>query len=326
VCNQCSNEIANRVDVLIREAEEEVSSYSLLLSDLHCLFPWPCAVSDQRGRFEEAVQSLRFMHEELRIDRDTVCREEGELQQEEERFWSDFMTKSQQVEYFQSNAEFQPKSQVETLSDELALLRLVNVYSDTFSIGITPHGIGTINNLRLGRKPEEVVEWEEINAAWGQSVLLLHILAKKLGFTFSKYRLIPTGVRPFIQQKDQHGGGLGLTYPLHGSQAITFSRSAYFYEFWGSTNNISTFDLGMEAFLFCVSELCARAISLSSTIALPYYIDKDKIGTKQGLKSIKTIANNEADWSKALKYMLTNLKRILVCLPSIVAHNHAIHL
>jgi len=74
--------------------------------------------------------------------------------------------------------------------------------------------------------------------------------------------------------------------------------------------------------LFCVSELCARVLPLSPTISLPYYIDKDKIGTKQGgLKSVRIASNSEVEWSKALKYMLTNLKRILVSLPTLVNEN-----
>jgi beclin len=156
-------------------------------------------------------------------------------------------------------------TQIMEILEELTPLSDTNVYLDTFVIGITQYGIGTINNLRLGRKPEEAVDWEEINAAWGESVLLLYTLAKKLNFTFSKYRLIPMGSHPFIQQKDQQG----LTFPLHGSPAISFSRSTYFYEFWGTSTN-SNFDFGMESFLFCVSELCARAISMSTTISLPY--------------------------------------------------------
>lgn len=170
------------------------------------------------------------------------------------------------------------QAQLEALLDELTPLNQLNIYLDTFVIGITQHGLGTINNLRLGTKPDEVVEWDEINAAWGQTVLLLYMLAKKLNLTFSKFRLIPMGARPSIQQKDQQPplipsqSQLQTTFPLHGS-AILFGRpSPYFYDFWGSSNNnINTsFDLGMEAFLLCVSELCARVISISTTISLPY--------------------------------------------------------
>jgi beclin 1 len=33
------------------------------------------------------------------------------------------------------------------------------------------------------------VPWDEINAAWGQAVLLLYTIAKKLNFKFSTYAL-----------------------------------------------------------------------------------------------------------------------------------------
>lgn len=31
------------------------------------------------------------------------------------------------------------------------------------------------------------VEWAEINAAWGQTLLLLHTIARKLDYKFEKY-------------------------------------------------------------------------------------------------------------------------------------------
>lgn len=46
---------------------------------------------------------------------------------------------------------------------------------------------GTINNFRLGRLPSVPVEWNEINAAWGQTVLLLHALANKMGLKFQRW-------------------------------------------------------------------------------------------------------------------------------------------
>lgn len=45
---------------------------------------------------------------------------------------------------------------------------------------------GTINNFRLGRLPSVPVDWNEINAAWGQTVLLLHALANKMGLKFQR--------------------------------------------------------------------------------------------------------------------------------------------
>lgn len=76
------------------------------------------------------------------------------------------------------------------------------MYNDAFCIG--HDGVfGTINGLRLGRVPgvpvsvtyqpfsrfilrSDQVEWAEINAAWGQTLLLLYTIARKLDYTFEQ--------------------------------------------------------------------------------------------------------------------------------------------
>lgn len=68
---------------------------------------------------------------------------------------------------------------------ELARLARANVYNDAFCIG--HDGVfGTINGLRLGRVTGVVVPWAEVNAAWGQALLLLHTIARKVGFVFEQ--------------------------------------------------------------------------------------------------------------------------------------------
>jgi len=37
---------------------------------------------------------------------------------------------------------------------------------------------GTIAGFRLGKTPTHPVDWDEMNAAWGHAVLLLHTLAQ----------------------------------------------------------------------------------------------------------------------------------------------------
>lgn len=96
---------------------------------------------------------------------------------------------------------------------QLDRLKKTNVFNATFHIWYLSHSLshylslsvslyltlrsarfrhsgqfGTINNFRLGRLPSVPVEWNEINAAWGQTVLLLHALAKKMGLRFQRYR------------------------------------------------------------------------------------------------------------------------------------------
>lgn len=66
---------------------------------------------------------------------------------------------------------------------QLQTLARTNVYNDAFCIG--HDGVfGTVNGLRLGRVSGVNVEWAEVNAAWGQTLLLLSTIARKLEFVF----------------------------------------------------------------------------------------------------------------------------------------------
>jgi beclin 1 len=42
------------------------------------------------------------------------------------------------------------------------------------------------------------VEWDEINAAWGQACLLLHTMAQACKLTFAHCRILPMGSHPRI--------------------------------------------------------------------------------------------------------------------------------
>lgn len=68
---------------------------------------------------------------------------------------------------------------------DFAKFKVLLVFSLPFSSRHSGQ-FGTINNFRLGRLPSVPVEWNEINAAWGQTVLLLHALANKMGLKFQR--------------------------------------------------------------------------------------------------------------------------------------------
>lgn len=72
--------------------------------------------------------------------------------------------------------------------NELEKLKKTNVFNAVFHIWHEGH-FGTINGFRLGRLPTFNVEWEEVNAAWGQTALLLYSLANVNGFVFQRYKV-----------------------------------------------------------------------------------------------------------------------------------------
>lgn len=70
--------------------------------------------------------------------------------------------------------------QIDRTCAHMDRLRRTNVYNDAFHIW-HDGPFATISGFRLGRTGTANVEWDEINAAWGQAVLLLHTLAQARG-------------------------------------------------------------------------------------------------------------------------------------------------
>nr|ACR37454.1 unknown [Zea mays] len=89
------------------------------------------------------------------------------------------------------------------------------------------------------------------------------------------------------------------------------------YELFGPVNLFwsTRFDKAMTWFLTCLQEFAEFAISLDKqnnvppekSLKLPYKIDGDKVGSHTIVLSF----NKNENWTKALKYMLCNLKWVL---------------
>lgn len=86
------------------------------------------------------------------------------------------------------------------------------------------------------------VEWNEINAAWGQTALLLSCLAKKVGMEFQKYNLVPYGSYSYIKVLADN-----KVLPLYGSGGFKMIFD-------------TKFDMGMVAFLDCLQQFAAEVV------------------------------------------------------------------
>uniref|UniRef100_A0A4W6BYN3 Beclin-1 n=1 Tax=Lates calcarifer TaxID=8187 RepID=A0A4W6BYN3_LATCA len=91
-----------------------------------------------------------------------------------------------------------------------------------------------------------------------------------------------------------------LELPLYCSGGLRF--------FWDNK-----FDHAMVAFLDCVQQFKEEVEKGDTGFCLPYRMDVEKgkiedTGGSGGSYSIKTQFNSEEQWTKALKFMLTNLK------------------
>jgi beclin 1 len=72
--------------------------------------------------------------------------------------------------------------------------------NEVFTIS-TNEELGTISGFRFGRLPTIDVKWEEINAAVGQSVYLMIILAHRFSFKVDRYDVSLCGAYSKISLK-----------------------------------------------------------------------------------------------------------------------------
>ncbi|XP_016056865.1 PREDICTED: beclin-2 [Miniopterus natalensis] len=178
---------------------------------------------------------------------------------------------------------------------QLAQLVKTSAFKAAFDIRVDGP-LAVINNFRLGCVPAVPVSWGEINAAWGQTALLLAALSNAVGLPFQRYRLVPCGGHSYLKSLSDDSLELPL-FCAWGPRALPSSR----------------FDQAMVAFLDCMQQFKEGAEKGEQGLRMPYRIHADRglmedPGVGGGLYSIRTHLNPEERWAKALKLMLTNFK------------------
>lgn len=300
LCDECTDSLLQLMDHQLKLAEGEWKDYSDYLKkienekdDLNLealqkeLLDW----KEEEKRLLEELDALQKQEKELKdeivvqeSEKERLVKEQNIYLREYTRYRKDLMNSEDQAKYFESQLAY---TQL-----QLEKLNKINVFKAAFYISHSGH-FGIINNFRLGRLQDAPVDWSEINAAWGQTALLLSSLARKINFTFQKYKLIPFGNHSYIECLDDH-----KELPLYGSGGFRL--------LWDTK-----FDAAMVAFLDCMQQFKEQVEKGDVEFCLPYKIipDKGKIEDSAGNSfSIKIQFNSEEQWTKALKYMLTNLK------------------
>lgn len=137
--------------------------------------------------------------------------------------------------------------------------------------------------------------WNEINAAWGQTALLLFALSRTIGLEFQRYQLVPCGNHSYLRSLADDL----IELPLFCKEG----QSSFLY---------NKFDRAMTAFLNCMQQFKEDAEKGELGLCLPYRIHVDKglmeDPGSEGFYSIRTHLNVDEQWTKALKLMLTNFK------------------
>ncbi|CAG8582153.1 6225_t:CDS:2 [Ambispora gerdemannii] len=283
ICQECTDMLLESLNKQLSDASKERDCYIDFLKKVNSNVISDAKQEDLRQEIQEiqaressAITTLK----EIERERDNMKRELAELEQEaneldklEESYWKEFNDFHIQLQIFQNERD-SVNVKYDHDAKQLEKLQKTNVYNDTFCIS-HDGSFGTINGFRLGRLQNQPVEWSEINAAWGQAV-------SSCSFRSIDYYL---------------NIDLEILNYRYGSGDIGIGRIFQ--------NN--RFDNAMVAFLNCLQQLGDYAERQDHNLKLPYRINKDRIGDV----SIKRQFNQDDNWTRALKYTLTNTKWIL---------------
>jgi hypothetical protein len=244
---------------------------------------------------EGKASQLRIKLAQIRLQRMEVQRKRWRVA-ELQRKW---MQVHQGIE-LQRNSVAERRASVSSLNShfmkQLDAMSQMNAMNDCFYIWHSGP-FATINNFRLGRLPVETVEWSEINAALGQVALLLSTIEHETPMTFS-YELFPKGSQSQIAKLPD----------ARGTQQIynLYTDGGGFSVFQMRNNS---FHKGLELLLAVVAEAGSFIETQNPAFKLPYAIERS--GSKiAGISIVVGQASDEL-WTRALKYMLTDLKWIV---------------
>ncbi|XP_059145767.1 beclin-1-like [Physella acuta] len=304
LCEECTDHLLDNLDHQLKIVEDESKEYREFLEKLEFTdeFDKELELDEELKQLIQEEKKLRQELEQAENERYKVSEamiiekeKAKKLDDEEEIYWQEYNDQCRiaiELEDEQRSVD----NQLKYAQAQLDRLKKTNVFNATFHIWHDGE-FGTINDFRLGRLPGTSIEWTEINTAWGQVVLLLVSLANKIGLTFKKYRPVPYGNHSYIEVLDEK-----KELPLYGSGGIRF--------LWDTK-----FDLAMVAFLECLQQFRDEVEKEDSTFNLPYKMSKGKIYEGEKAQySVKMQFNSEEQWTKALKYLLTNLKWALAWL------------
>ncbi|XP_020030327.1 beclin-2 [Castor canadensis] len=306
LCEECTDNLLKQLDTELTFVELDSQNYrrcletDLLMGEAEKKALQMELQTELQGlELEEArlAQELEAV-EESRVQTEADLRaaqaETKELRQQERQHHKDYSAlKWQQLELTDQLSSLE--NQLRHAQHHLHRLRQTDIFNATFEIW-EEGPLGIINNFRLGCLPGVPVGWKEINAAWGQVALLLLALSNTVGLKFQRYQLVACGNHSYL--KSLTGDCARLPLFSDGSQNVFLNNK---------------FDRAMMAFLDCMQQFKEEAEKGKEGLCLPYTIHvkgglmEDALGSGECC-SIRTHLNTEEQWTRALKFMLINLK------------------
>ncbi|PWA61220.1 Beclin family [Artemisia annua] len=300
LCLECMRVLSDKLDKEVEDVNSDIKAYEACLQRLEGeprnmlseadFLREKLKIEEEERKLEAAIKETEKQCSEVTSELKELEIKSNRFKELEERYWHEFNNFQFQLISHQEERDA-ILAKIEVSQAHLELLKKTNVLNDAFPIWYDGE-FGTINNFRLGRLPKIPVEWDEINAAWGQACLLLHTMAQYFRPKFQyKIKILPMGSYPRIMDSSNN------TYELFGPVNL----------FWSTR-----YDKAMTLFLACLKDFAEFAnskdkennIPQEKCFKLPYKIENDKVESY----SITQSFNKQENWTKALKYTLCNLK------------------
>ncbi|KFD68540.1 hypothetical protein M514_13955 [Trichuris suis] len=307
LCQSCADRLMDCLDQNLLRAEEECREYRRILDKLETADEQlsTSRLENELINLQQEEDSLKeelAYVEQLGKDIDMQIEKEQEnvelIIEREKELWRTYRDYRRKV----LDLDLEIQGTKNHLSHSTILLNKLirsNVFDLTFHIWHSGQ-FGTINGFRLGHLPNHNVDWSEVNAALGQTVLLLYSLLKKVGLDLKGYQLVPFGSYSYIRSLRD---GKELRLFTEGGAKFTWHPK---------------FDQAIVAFVDCLHQLEEHIrLRVGGDYNLPYRMQDDKIEDGGIDYSVKTHLNSEERWTKAMKCMLTNLKWALAWVASL---------
>lgn len=232
------------------------------------------------------------------------------------------------------------KEDLTSTATQLHKFTEISVINDAFYIWFSGP-FATINNFRLGNSPVgRQVEWMEINAALGQAMMVVSIIASRAGLRFRQYTLHPFGSFSKVSTKDDRRVLYNLfmdptlfsLFPkskfhpaMFGFLCCVKELGDYIGEhgtFWFSTLLACSEGLRMPLLLnrrlipiltpqLPQTEFIRRA---DPPLSMPYHLELEegrppRIGSRSGSELLELYrGSDDLSWTRALKFLLSDIK------------------
>ncbi|KAL6575640.1 Vacuolar protein sorting-associated protein atg6 [Orobanche hederae] len=246
LCLECMRILSDKLDKEVEDVNRDVKAYEVCLQRLEGesktvlseteFLKEKLKIEEEERKLEAAIAETEKQCSEVTSELKELELKSSRFKELEERYWHEFNNFQFQLISHQEERDA-ILAKIEVSQAHLDLLKRTNVLNDAFPIWYDGD-FGTINNFRLGRLPKVQVEWDEINAAWGQACLLLHTMAQHFHPKFPyRIKIIPMGSYPRIKDGNN-------TYELFGPVNV----------FWSTR-----YDKAMTLFLTCLKEFAEFA-------------------------------------------------------------------